>query len=209
MHHLSICPLEDVVLIQMCAFRTHNLDKFRENLCEIARRWIPQSLLNEKSTLVQVMPWWRHSRNHYLKYWPRCMSSYDVTTPHWVKKNQQLYNSWTARLLDSHFAIWFILAMRHTLCAISNKVMNVALLLKGNSLTLKQMARFLWESGQSTFHSILRWYSILALMPERHKVWMNTYVLLTFDWPTEIGHLTMLIISSQGNFHPLHICCHE
>ena len=127
-------------------------------------------------------------------------------------KKYQLHNSGLQGcryLLDSHFAIWFILVMRHTLCAISYKVMNVALLFKGNSLTLKQMARFLWKSGQSTFHSILRSYSILALMPERHKVWMNTYVLLTFDWPTEIGHVTMLIISSEGNVHPLHICCHE
>ena len=43
--------------------------------CEISFRWMPHNLTNDKSTLVQVMTWCRHTTNHYLsKYWLRYMS---------------------------------------------------------------------------------------------------------------------------------------
>ena len=43
--------------------------------CEIALRWTPQNLTNEKSTLVQVMAWCRQATSHYLNQcWPRSLS---------------------------------------------------------------------------------------------------------------------------------------
>ena len=43
---------------------------------EIALRWMPLDLTDEKSTLVQVMAWCRQATSHYLSQcWPRSMSS--------------------------------------------------------------------------------------------------------------------------------------
>ena len=51
-----------------------------------ALRWIPQDLIDDKSTLVQVMAWGRQATSHYLSQcWPSSMSPYGVTRPQWVK----------------------------------------------------------------------------------------------------------------------------
>ena len=53
---------------------------------EIALRWIPQDLTDDKSTLVPVMAWCRQATSHYLSQcWPRSMSPNGVTRPEWVK----------------------------------------------------------------------------------------------------------------------------
>ena len=55
---------------------------------EIALRWMPQDLTDDKSTLVQVTAWCRQATSHYLSQsWPRSMSPNGVTGPQWV-------NSW-------------------------------------------------------------------------------------------------------------------
>ena len=47
---------------------------------EIALRWMPLDLTDDKSTLVQVMAWCRQAPSHYLSQcWPR--SPYGVTRP--------------------------------------------------------------------------------------------------------------------------------
>ena len=52
---------------------------------EIAFRWMPLDLTDDKSTLVQVMAWCRHATSHYLSQcWPRSMSPFGVTRPQWV-----------------------------------------------------------------------------------------------------------------------------
>ena len=52
---------------------------------EIALRWMPQDLTNDKSTLVQVMAWCRQATSHYLtQCWPRSMSPNGVTRSQWV-----------------------------------------------------------------------------------------------------------------------------
>ena len=54
---------------------------------EIALRWMPLDLTDDKSTLVQVMAWCRQATSHYLSQcWPSSMSPYDVTRPQWVKQ---------------------------------------------------------------------------------------------------------------------------
>ena len=52
---------------------------------EIALRWMPQDLTDDRSTLVQVMAWCRQATSHYLSQcWPRSMSPNGVTRPQWV-----------------------------------------------------------------------------------------------------------------------------
>ena len=53
---------------------------------EIALRWMPLDITDDKSTLVQVMAWCRQATSHYLtQCWPRSMSPNGVTNPQWVK----------------------------------------------------------------------------------------------------------------------------
>ena len=53
---------------------------------EIALRWMPLDLTDDKSTLVQVMAWCRQATSHYLNQcWPRSLSPNGVTRPQWVK----------------------------------------------------------------------------------------------------------------------------
>ena len=54
---------------------------------EIALKWMPQNLTNEKSTLDQVMAWCLTAPSHYLSQcWPRSMSPYAITRPQWVNE---------------------------------------------------------------------------------------------------------------------------
>ena len=56
---------------------------------EIALRWMPLDLTDDKSTLVQVMAWCRQTTSHYLSQcWPWYMSPNGVTRPQWVKDDQ-------------------------------------------------------------------------------------------------------------------------
>ena len=53
--------------------------------CKSALRWMSLALIDDKSTLVQVMAWCRQATSHYLNQcWPRYLSSYGVTRPQWV-----------------------------------------------------------------------------------------------------------------------------
>ena len=54
---------------------------------EIALRWVPKDRTDDKSTLVQVMAWYRQATSYYLSQcWPRSMSPNGVTRPQWVKR---------------------------------------------------------------------------------------------------------------------------
>ena len=53
---------------------------------EIALRWMPLDLADDKSTLVEVMAWCCQATSHYLSQcWPRSMSPNGFTRPQWVK----------------------------------------------------------------------------------------------------------------------------
>ena len=61
---------------------------------EIALRWIPLDLTDDKSTLVQVMAWCHQATSHYLSQcWPRSMSPNGVTRPQWVNGCMLSYHS--------------------------------------------------------------------------------------------------------------------
>ena len=64
---------------------------------EIALRWMPLDLTDDKSTLVQVMAWCRQATSHYLSQcWPRSMSPNGVTRPQWVNSSHT-YLYWCLR----------------------------------------------------------------------------------------------------------------
>ena len=52
-------------------------------------------LTDDKSTLVEVMPWCHQATSHYLgQCWPSFMSPYGVTRPQWVKISLVHTGSW-------------------------------------------------------------------------------------------------------------------
>ena len=55
---------------------------------EIALRWMPLDLTDDKSTLVQVMAWCRQATSLYLSQcWPRSMSPNSITRPQCVNSS--------------------------------------------------------------------------------------------------------------------------
>ena len=55
---------------------------FRSTSWEIALRSMPRNIVNDKSTLVQVMAWCRQATSHYLNQcWPRSMWPHGITRP--------------------------------------------------------------------------------------------------------------------------------
>ena len=51
-------------------------------------RWMPWDIVEESSTLFQVIAWCCQQSEHYLsQYWPRAISPYRVTKPQCVNKN--------------------------------------------------------------------------------------------------------------------------
>ena len=65
-------------------------------------KWMPQTLINEKSTLIQVMTWCRQVTSHYLRQcWLRLMLTYGITRPQWVKIWKTL-TLWTDQEVDMH-----------------------------------------------------------------------------------------------------------
>ena len=47
---------------------------------------MPHDLTDDKSTLLQVMAWYRQTTSHYLNQcWPRSPTPYGVTRPQWAK----------------------------------------------------------------------------------------------------------------------------
>ena len=62
---------------------------------EIALRWMPQDITDDKSILVQIMAWCHEARSHYLsQYWPRSMLPYDITRSQWIVINPTFWISW-------------------------------------------------------------------------------------------------------------------
>ena len=54
---------------------------------------MPQDLTDDKSTLVQVMAWYREATSHYLSQcWSRSMSPNGVTRLQWVKVRESYLN---------------------------------------------------------------------------------------------------------------------
>ena len=77
-------PLGDLAVILKYNFQTHYTEQHGTS-CQIALRWKPQNLINERSTLVQIKAWCCKATSCCLcQWWPTSMSSYGVTRPQWV-----------------------------------------------------------------------------------------------------------------------------
>ena len=51
----------------------------------ISFKFVPEGLIDNKSTLVQVMAWCRQAASHYLShFWPRSVLLYDIPSSQWV-----------------------------------------------------------------------------------------------------------------------------
>ena len=83
------------------------------SLYDNALRWMPQSITDDKSTLVQVMAWCRQATSYYMSQcWPRSMSPSGVTMPQWVNpspKNSRKVNSIHCLCLSVHLSHQFCL----------------------------------------------------------------------------------------------------
>ena len=79
-HNEQHQPLGDVAVIQNVISMLRI--KLFSTLCDIALRWMPQNIFDDKSILVRAIGWYRQARIHYLhQCWPGYMSPYSVTRP--------------------------------------------------------------------------------------------------------------------------------
>ena len=74
--------LENIIFKQI-------IQKLTSTWCEIVFRWMPQNLVDGKSTFVQIMTWCRQVPSHYLNQcWLRSLSSWGVSGTQWVKQSR-------------------------------------------------------------------------------------------------------------------------
>ena len=66
------------------------------------------SLMTDKSTLVQVMAWCRQATSHCLsQWWPSSTPSYGITRPQWVKQNaMSSRDQWSFRGFAVFAGLW-------------------------------------------------------------------------------------------------------
>ena len=71
---------------------------------EIALRWMPHDLTDDKSTLIQVMAWCRQATSHYLSQcWPRSMSPNGVIRPQsWWRHQIEYFSALLALCAGIH-----------------------------------------------------------------------------------------------------------
>ena len=70
---------------------------------KITPRWMPQTLNNDKSTLVEVMAWCRQATSHYFNpCWSRSISSYGVTRPQCLQQVKVIHYTGLPNLIDYH-----------------------------------------------------------------------------------------------------------
>ena len=78
-------PLDAILKIQFSIFFYQSVSSALIMMMP-SRRWMPWDLIDDKSTLVQVMAWCRQATSHYLiQCWPRSRSPYGVIRPQGVK----------------------------------------------------------------------------------------------------------------------------
>ena len=117
---------------------------------EIALRWMPLDLTDDKSTLVQVMAWCHQATSHYLSQcWLRSMSPNGVTRPQWVNSlmpsdayiciiniDQHLFREWLgAWLAPSHSLNQCCIIVNWTLRnrLLSNCIWNSSIFIQENA----------------------------------------------------------------------------
>ena len=73
--------------------------------CEIALRWKPCNIYNDKSTLFQEMDWCNQATNNYLSQClPKFMVPYGATRPHWLPHRYE-------KIHACSWHLWYIVPM--------------------------------------------------------------------------------------------------
>ena len=96
---ISVCGYEIAMIFTngmtaqyFLAVTAHSMNWYLEHFLWNWLRRLPQNPIYDKSKLVQAMAWCHQTASHYLSQcWPRSMSPYGITGPHWV--NSYWYNS--------------------------------------------------------------------------------------------------------------------
>ena len=140
---------------------------------------MPQDLTDDKSTLVQVMAWYREATSHYLNQcWPRSPTPYGVTRPQWVNS------------LRSSDVIW-----PYSSGSTLAQVMACSLMAPSHYLNQCWLIinEALWHSREGNFtgnaHYIYPWYEfenflimITAAPPALRGHWVNTQKYIEKCW---------------------------
>ena len=79
----SLAPARFQFNIRKVIFKLTLVNGGRGRCYEIALRWMPKDLTDDKSKLVQLMAWCRQNLSQCR---PRSLSPYDVTRPQWVNE---------------------------------------------------------------------------------------------------------------------------
>ena len=77
--------------------------------CEIALIWMSLDLIDDQSTLAQVMAWCHQATSHYLSQcWPRSLSPYGIIRSQWVNFSKWLFLIFLKHELHplNHIHIW-------------------------------------------------------------------------------------------------------
>ena len=80
-----VCRRSTSVLLKNVILNLASLIGIFKSSYDNVLRWMPQDLIDDKSTLVQVMVWCRQAPSHYLNQcWPRSPTPYGVIRPQCV-----------------------------------------------------------------------------------------------------------------------------
>ena len=99
-----------------------------ESLCEIALRWMSLDLIDNKSTLNQVMAWCHKATSHYLiQCWLTSMSPYGVTRPQWIDELQPSDAIWHSGpwSIENWFRIWLVAWQHQTITWTNDDLLSV------------------------------------------------------------------------------------
>ena len=93
-NHKLIDPGRCSSIVTYVIFKHVVVSDIKISLGEIAFSGVPMDLIDDKSTLVQVMAWCRQATNLHLRQcWPRSMSPYCVTGPQWILIHNHVHAS--------------------------------------------------------------------------------------------------------------------
>ena len=150
---------------------------------EITLRWMPRDLTDNKSTLVQVMAWWRQATSHYLSQcWPRSMSPNGVTRPQWVNLELVVLSNLNHMILclalhEIWYCSWPGAVVMKDVCALLHRTFKY--IIRCSSNNLKHWFGFLPKGG-----NIVQWSENLYGM----------------RYPTMAKGHVICILSSLGSF---------
>ena len=143
--------------------------------CELAFRWMPLDLTDDKSTLVQVMAWCHQATSHYLsQWWPRSLSPYGATRPQWVNSQK------TPNTLPRQASYWVFFAkirekIGHVITASHCTVKSSRLVRHDSTLHLTKLQQ--WFGNPLTYLRNVIVQRIKFVSARHWLNWLNSTIL--------------------------------